>query len=198
MGVTPPRGMVLAAAAAGEGGVEEVGEVVVMVEVEEVEEVEVEVVQAEAVTAEAAVEAGVLAATITARELGSVIVKRLADGYSNVLDGVMRVDVQVALGLDVEIHHAVARDLVEHVLEERDAGGEFRHAGPVEIELDADLRLFGIALDFGCSFPHVISAPLVVPRSVYDFPRAYRWSAAGSSPSADGRRRNPLPAHPAA
>jgi hypothetical protein len=57
----------------------------------------------------------------------------------------MRVDVQIALGFDVQVHHAVARHLVEHVLEERDAGGELRHASPVQVELDADLRLLGVS-----------------------------------------------------
>ena len=45
-----------------------------------------------------------------------------------------RVDVQVALGVDVEVEHAVARDLVEHVVEERHAGGELGAAAAVEID----------------------------------------------------------------
>jgi hypothetical protein len=32
----------------------------------------------------------------------------------------------------------VARDLVEHVVEERDAGGELRVAAPVEVDGDSD------------------------------------------------------------
>ena len=47
-----------------------------------------------------------------------------AERDADVLDGVVRVDVQVALGAHVEVDHAVARDLVEHVVEERHAGGE--------------------------------------------------------------------------
>ena len=38
---------------------------------------------------------------------------------------------------------------------------------------------------------NVMTAPLVVQQPVYDFPPACRWSAAGNSPAADGRRRNP-------
>jgi division protein CdvB (Snf7/Vps24/ESCRT-III family) len=60
--------------------------------------------------------------------------------------------VQVALGLDRQVDHAVARDLVQHVVEEADAGGELGNAAAVEIEDDADLRFQGVARDVG--LPH--------------------------------------------
>jgi imidazoleglycerol-phosphate dehydratase len=41
---------------------------------------------------------------------------------------VVAVDVQVALRLDVQVHHAVAGDLVQHVVEEADARGDLGHA----------------------------------------------------------------------
>ena len=51
-----------------------------------------------------------------------LVADRPGDGLSqrdaDVLDGVVRIDVQVALGFDLEVEHAVARHLVEHVLEE--------------------------------------------------------------------------------
>ena len=50
--------------------------------------------------------------------------QRLAERDADILDGVVRVDVQVALRLDLEVDHAVTGDLVEHVIEEADAGGE--------------------------------------------------------------------------
>ena len=59
---------------------------------------------------------------------------RLAERDADVLDRVVAVDVQVALGLDLEVDQAVARDLVEHVVEERHAGGELRRAGAVEVD----------------------------------------------------------------
>ena len=55
------------------------------------------------------------------------LVDRLAQRDAHVLDGVVAVDVQVALGLDVQVDQAMAGDLVEHVIEKTDAGGE---AGP--------------------------------------------------------------------
>ena len=47
---------------------------------------------------------------------------RLAQRDADIFHRVVRVDVQVALGVDVEVDHAVPRDLVQHVLEERQAG----------------------------------------------------------------------------
>ena len=65
----------------------------------------------------------------------SAFVERLAERDADVLDGVVRVDVQVALArATVEVEHAVARDLVEHVVEERHAGGELGAAGAVEVD----------------------------------------------------------------
>jgi hypothetical protein len=42
----------------------------------------------------------------------------------------------------------MTRDLVEHVIEESDAGGELPHAGAVEVEANANLRFSGIARHF--------------------------------------------------
>ena len=61
--------------------------------------------------------------------------------------------VQVAHGLDFEIEHAVARDLVEHVVEEGHAGVQLLDAGAVKVDRDADLRLVGVADDF-CGAGH--------------------------------------------
>jgi len=58
--------------------------------------------------------------------------ERLPQRDADVLDGVMRVDVQVALGLDVEVEQGVARHLVEHVLEERQPGRQLRVALAVQ------------------------------------------------------------------
>jgi hypothetical protein len=49
---------------------------------------------------------------------------RLAQRDAHVFHGVVAVDVQVPLGVDVEIDQPVAGDLVEHVVEKADAGAE--------------------------------------------------------------------------
>ena len=75
------------------------------------------------------------------------LVDRHAERDADVLDGMMGVDGEIAIGLDVEIDDAVACDLVEHVIQKRDSGGEGGHAAAVEIDGDRDLRFLGIARD---------------------------------------------------
>ena len=72
------------------------------------------------------------------------LVECLSECDADILDGVMRIDVQVALGDDVQIDHAVARDLVEHVLEKRQAGIEYGLAVAVQVQLDTNLGLQGV------------------------------------------------------
>jgi hypothetical protein len=74
--------------------------------------------------------------------------KRLAERDADVLHGMVAVDVEIAFRLDLEVNHGVARHLVEHVLEERHAGGEPGRALAVQVELHPDLRLLGISSNF--------------------------------------------------
>ena len=78
---------------------------------------------------------------------------RHAERDAGVFHRVVGVDVQVAHALDVEVDQAVARDLVEHVVEEGHAGVQLLLAGAVEVDRDADLRLVGVAGDF-CGAGH--------------------------------------------
>jgi hypothetical protein len=59
----------------------------------------------------------------------------------------MRVDMQIARRLHIKIKHAVARDLVEHVVKEGHAGCQRGPAAAVKIKRNADLRFIGIAVD---------------------------------------------------
>ena len=74
---------------------------------------------------------------------------RLAERDAGILDRVMRVDVQVALGGDVDIDQRMPRDLVQHMVEEADAGRNVRHAGSVEVDTDLDGGFLGFAGDLG-------------------------------------------------
>jgi hypothetical protein len=64
--------------------------------------------------------------------------QRLAERDADILDRVVRVDMQVARGLDIEVDQAMAGNLVEHVIEEGDAGGEASPAAAIEIQTNGD------------------------------------------------------------
>jgi ferritin-like protein len=51
---------------------------------------------------------------------------------------------------DLEVEGAVAGDLVEHVVEETDAGVELALARTVQVDLDPDLGLEGVAEISAC------------------------------------------------
>ena len=83
-----------------------------------------------------------------------LVTKRLLEGLAkrnaDIFDGVVIVDVQIAVGADFKIEGAVARDLFEHMLEKRNTSGKAGFAGSIKIERDADLRFQRIALH-GCT-----------------------------------------------
>jgi hypothetical protein len=87
-------------------------------------------------------------ALLVAERLG----EGLAQGDADVLDGVVVVDVRVALAVNVEVDQAVADDLVEHVIEEGHAGIELALPAAIEIDAHGDLGFEGVACDF--CLPH--------------------------------------------
>ena len=60
----------------------------------------------------------------------SGLLKRLAQGQADVLDGVVPVDVEVAAGPHREVEPAVLGEEREHVVEEADAGATSAPPGP--------------------------------------------------------------------
>ncbi len=78
----------------------------------------------------------------------------LAEGDADILDGMVVVDVQVAVAFDIQVDQPVTGDLVEHVLEERHTDGEARLAGAIEIDGDLDLGFQGVALYASRTFGH--------------------------------------------
>src|SRR5574343_18084 len=71
--------------------------------------------------------------------------KRLTKGDTEVFDGVMGVDMQIAMSNDIEVDEAMAGNLVQHVVEERNTGGELALAGAIKVETHGNLRFEGIA-----------------------------------------------------
>ena len=73
--------------------------------------------------------------------------QRLAEHDAGVLDGVVKIDLHVALGAHVEVEERVLGEKREHVVEERNAGSRSRFAGSVHDEPDGDVGLAGDADD---------------------------------------------------
>jgi hypothetical protein len=59
----------------------------------------------------------------------------------------MLVDIEVAITFEFEIKGAMAREKLQHVIEETDAGGYLVAALAFDGEMDEDARLGGVALD---------------------------------------------------
>src|SRR4029077_19627874 len=60
-----------------------------------------------------------------------------------------QVDLEVALRFDTEVEAGVLAELLEHVIEERDAGGDGGRAAAVDDEHQVDGGLLRLAFDLG-------------------------------------------------
>ena len=60
------------------------------------------------------------------------LAESLAQCDADVLHRVVRIDVQITLGHDIQIHLPVARDLIQHMLEKRQPRIEGAFTGTVE------------------------------------------------------------------
>src|SRR5690606_20919684 len=75
--------------------------------------------------------------------------KGLAQRDADVFHGVMVVDVDVAIAVDVEVDQAVAGDLVEHVVQEGNPGVDALAARAIEIDGCSHAGFLGIAGNVG-------------------------------------------------
>ncbi len=79
--------------------------------------------------------------------------QRLPDADADVLDRVVRVNVQIPLRLDLKIDHPVTSYLIEHVIKKRNAAGKFALTATVKIKTNLDPGFEGVSGNFG--LPHV-------------------------------------------
>ena len=63
----------------------------------------------------------------------------------------MLVHVEISFGFECEIESAVARDQIEHVIEEADAGVYARATAAIEIDSNADVGFICLAMNRGDS-----------------------------------------------
>ncbi len=69
----------------------------------------------------------------------------------------VRIDVQIAPGDNLDVDKAVTTDLVQHVLQKRHARFQLAVAAAVQIDADLDPGLVGIALNLGLALAHCLS-----------------------------------------
>jgi hypothetical protein len=71
---------------------------------------------------------------------------RLAQSNPGVLDGVMLIHIQVALGPECQIERAMSRDKVQHVVQKADSSGHAGNAAAIQIQPDADVCFVGFSV----------------------------------------------------
>src|SRR5206468_9778713 len=69
------------------------------------------------------------------------LIDRAAERQREILDGVVLVDVEIAVRFHLEVEKAVYRDELEHVVEERQTGRDVVFTRAVEVDADLDARL---------------------------------------------------------
>ena len=69
--------------------------------------------------------------------------ERLPQRDAGILRGVVEIDMQVALRLDLEVEQGVPSECGQHVVEEADAGGNPGAPGAIETQRQGDRRLAG-------------------------------------------------------
>ena len=97
----------------------------------------------------------------------------------------MLVHIEIAAGVHVEIKRAVTCNQFKHVIEEADSRRDARRSTPIEIQLQADVRLVGLAMNFSCAWHDQFSLRPVfrpessilfeLPSAVAAFRMAFRW-----------------------
>src|SRR6185312_643607 len=81
-----------------------------------------------------------------AGKIAQRLLHRLADDDGGVLGGVVEIDMQVALGPDLEVDHGMAGETLQHVVEKTDAGVDVGLAAAVQVERHRDFGLAGLSL----------------------------------------------------
>ena len=90
-----------------------------------------------------------IAITFDASFVAQGLQEAFTQGDARVLDSMMFVHVEVALGVNRQVHHAVLAYLLQHVVEESQTSGDVTLARTIQVHLDIDVGLLGGSLHFG-------------------------------------------------
>ncbi|MNE23006.1 hypothetical protein D3C80_1162400 [compost metagenome] len=95
-----------------------------------------------------------MAVTADALLVADRLRKSLTQGDTDVFHGVVIVDMQVALALDIQVDQPVPGDLVKHVLKEGNPDIESGLSGAIQVDRGFDLGFQSVALDRRLTFGH--------------------------------------------
>src|SRR5690606_32975659 len=79
---------------------------------------------------------------------------RLSDGDTDILSRVVVINMRIPIAGDVQVDHAVARDLIHHVLKKGHASVKHALASAIKIEANADFSFEGITGNLGDTIGH--------------------------------------------
>jgi hypothetical protein len=68
----------------------------------------------------------------------------------------MRVDVEVSIALQPQVHHRMLREKRQHVIEKRDSGPHGGLPTPINAQGQGDPGLFRLSADLGPPFCHFL------------------------------------------
>ncbi len=74
---------------------------------------------------------------------------RFTQNDTDILYGVMLIDVEIAASFEIQVEGAVARHKFEHVIEETNAGADMGFSPAVEIEMQTDIGFRSVSMDAG-------------------------------------------------
>ena len=80
--------------------------------------------------------------------------KRLAQRDAAILHRVMRVHLQIALALQLQVHDRMLGEQRQHVVEKRDAGFDRGLSRAVNVQFDGDAGFFRDPFNFGAPIWH--------------------------------------------
>jgi hypothetical protein len=75
----------------------------------------------------------------------------MSQADTDILGRMVRIDLQIPLGLHLQVDQSVFGKKDQHVVEKTDAGGDGRDTGAVEIEFETDLGFAGFAFTEGAA-----------------------------------------------
>ena len=78
--------------------------------------------------------------------------QRLTEGNADILDRMMRIDMQITFGLNLKINQPMASHLLKHVIKKRNPRREPALTGPIKVQANPDLGFKGVSANI--SVPH--------------------------------------------